>query len=113
MGPDRGLNDVTIYQIFDHIMLCFANVSQLKVNANLVRFIKPMYPSVTLVVHVCRQERCQEVTSDTEVPITEAIMVSTSVNHTATTGGLDVAWGTRKARAVASLPMGWADAVTH
>ena len=29
MDPDEGLNGVTICQIFDHVMLRFANVSQL------------------------------------------------------------------------------------
>ena len=89
MDPDEGLNGVTVCQIFDHIMLCFANVSQLEVDSNLIRFNKPMDPSVTLSVYVCRQERCQEVTADAEVPISEATMVSTLVKYAAATGGLD------------------------
>ena len=113
MDPDEGLNGVTIRQIFDHVMLRFANVSQLEVDSNLIRFNEPMDPSVTLAVYVRRQERCQEVAADAEVPISEATMVSTLVKHAAATGGLDVAWGTWKARALAGQPMGWADAVTH
>ena len=113
MNPGKGLNGVTICQIFGHVMLRFVNVSQLEVDSNLIRFNKPMYPSITLAVYVRRQERCQEVASNAEMPISEATMVSTLVKHAAATGGLDVAWGTWKARALAGQPMGWADAVTH
>ena len=113
MDPDEGLNGITIRQIYDHVMLRFANVSQLEVDANLAKFNEPMDPSVTLAVYIRRQERCQEVASDAEVPISEATMVSTLVKHAAATGGLDVAWGAWKARAAAGLPMGWANAVTH
>ena len=113
MDPDEGLNGVTIRQIYDHVMLRFANVSQPEVDANLAKFNEPMDPSVTLAVYIRRQERCQEVASDAGIPISEATMVSTLVKHAAATGGLDVAWGTWKTRAAAGLPMGWAAAVTH
>ena len=52
-----GLNGVTIRQIFDHVMLRFANVSQLKVNSNLIRFNAPTDPSVTLAVYLRLQAR--------------------------------------------------------
>ena len=88
MDPDEGLNGVTICQIFDHVMLRFANVSQLEVDFNLTRFNKPMDPSVTLTVYVRRQERCQEVAADAEVPISKATLGSTLAKHVAATGGL-------------------------
>ena len=40
-------------------------------------------------------------------------MVLILVKHAAATGGLDLTWGTWKARAVAGLPKGWDDAVRH
>jgi hypothetical protein len=58
MDPDKGLNGVAIPQIFDRVMLQFANVLQLEVNTNLIKFNEPMDPSVTLVVYVRRQEQC-------------------------------------------------------
>ena len=113
MDPDEGLNGVTIRQIFDHVMLRFANVSQLEVISNLIRFNEPMDPRVTLAVYVRRQERFQKVAADAEMPTSKATMVSTLTKHAAATGDLDVTWGTWKARTLARLPMGWADAVTH
>ena len=85
--------------------MSFANVSQLKVDANLIKFNKPMDPSVTIVVYFCRQKCYQEVASDVEVPNSEVTMVSILVKNVAVTGGLDVVWGTWKARVLACLPM--------
>ena len=94
MDPDEGLNGVTICQLFDHVMLRFANVSQLEVDSNLIRFNKPMDPSVTLAVYVCRQACCHEVVTVVELLISEATMVSTFVKHAAATGGIVVSSGT-------------------
>ena len=91
MDSGEWLNGVTIHQIFDHIMLCFTDVSQLKVNSNLIRFNKPMNPSFNFAVYIRRQERCHEVMFDAEVPISTATMVSAQVKHMAATCGLDVA----------------------
>ena len=104
MDPVEGLNGVTICQIFDHVMLRFANISQLEVDANLIRFNKLMDTRVTLAVYGCRQECCQEVASSAKVPINKATVVSTLVKHAAAADGLNVVWGTRKARALANLP---------
>ena len=50
-----------------------------------------MDPSVTCAVYIYRQESCQEVMSNVDVPICNTIRIVTLVKYMAATDGLDVA----------------------
>jgi hypothetical protein len=90
--PDKGLNDVNIRMLYDHVMDRFAKISQLEIDSNLESFNEGIDPSKTLAVYTRKQELCQETANDADVPITEATMVTTGTKHAVATGGMDQAW---------------------
>ena len=89
---DEGLNGVGIQDLYDHVMDCFAQISQSKIDGNLITFNKGIDPSKTLAVYTRKQEFCQETANGADVPITEASMVTTGTKHAVATCGMDQAW---------------------
>ena len=90
--PDEGLNDITIRDLYDHVMDRFANISQCEIDENLASFNEGIDPTKTLAVYTRKQELCQETANDAAVPITEATMVTTGTKHAVATGGMDQPW---------------------
>ena len=70
----------------------FAKISQQEIDANLASFNEVIDPSRTLAVYTRKQELCQEVATDAEVPITEATMVTTGTKHALAAGRVEDAW---------------------
>ena len=90
--PDEGLSAIEIRDLYDHVMDRFANISQNEIDENLARFNEGIDPTRTLAVYTRKQELCQEIAADADVPITEATMVTTGTKHAVATGGLDQEW---------------------
>ena len=90
--PDEGLNNIEVRDLYDHIMDRFANISQAMIDKNLATFNEGIDPTRTLAVYTRKQEVCQEIAADANVPITEATMVTTGTKHAVATGGLEEEW---------------------
>ena len=110
-GPDEGLDDVEIGDLYTHIMDCFATISQTEIDANLKEFNEGIDPSRTLAVYTRKQELCHEVASDAHVEITEATMVTTATKHAVAAGGMDEAWKAWMRTAIVNRT--WAAWKTH
>lgn len=105
--PDEGLNDVEIRDLYDHVMDRFASISQQEIDENLASFNEGIDPTLTLAVYTRKQERCQEIAADAEVPITEATMVTTGTKHAVATGGLEQEWKAWNAPATVKTWPNW------
>ena len=90
--PDKGVSRVTIRNVYDYVMDNYATILQAKVDANLDTFNDPIAASRTLAVYIRKQELFQEITKDTNVPITKATMVTTGTKHTVAASGMDDSW---------------------
>ena len=90
--PDEGLNDISLRELYDHVMDRFAHISQEEIDANVARFNEGIDPTKTLALYTRKQELCQEIAHDAEVPISEATMVNTATKHAVATGGMDQPW---------------------
>jgi hypothetical protein len=109
--PDEGLNGITVRDLYDHIMDRFAHISQQEIDENLATFNEGIDPSKTLAIYTRKQELCQHVANDADVPITEATMVTTGTKHAVATGGMDQPWKEWK-RMIAGNRT-WANWKTH
>ena len=90
--PNKGLNGVTIRDIYDYVMGNCATISQADFDTNLDTFNEPINASRTLAVYIRKQELCQDMAEDAHVPITKATMVTTGTKHDVANGGMDDAW---------------------
>ena len=90
--PAKGINGVTIRDVYDYVMGNYTTISQAEVNANIGKFNKPIDARSTLAVYIQKQELCQEMAKDTHVPINEATMVNTGTEKDVATGGMDDVW---------------------
>ena len=104
---DEGLNGVDLRSLYDHVMDRFASISQHEIDANLAEFNEGIDPSLTLAVYTRKQEKCQEIAADAEVPITEATMVTTGTKHAVATGGLEQEWKTWHTTAQPKTWLNW------
>ena len=91
-NPDKGRNAVNIHMLYEQVMDLFANISQIKIDANITRFNKGIDPTLTLAVYMHKQELCQETESDSGVSISRETVVPTVTNHAVATGGMEVLW---------------------
>ena len=90
--PDKGLNGVTICNVYNYVMGNYATISQAEFDANLDTFNELIDASHTLAFYIWKQELCQEMAEDVHVTITKATMVTTGTKHDVATGGMDDAW---------------------
>ena len=58
--PDKGLNGVTIRDVYDYVMEIYATISQAEVDNNLNKFNKPIDASRNIAVYIQKQELFQE-----------------------------------------------------
>ncbi len=72
-----------------------------------LEFNEGIDPSLTLAVYTRKQEKCQEIAADAEVPITEATMVTTGTKHAVATGGLEQEWKTWNTAAQPKTWLNW------
>ena len=49
--PDEGLNDISIRDLYDHVIDCFAKISQCEIDTNLASFNEGINLSKTLAVY--------------------------------------------------------------
>ena len=54
-NPNKGLNGVTIRDVYDYVMGNYATISKAEVDTNLGTFKKPIDNSCTLVVYIRKQ----------------------------------------------------------
>ena len=70
----------------------FAKISQTEIDANVTRFNKGIYPTLTLAVYMRKQEICQEPASNSGLSISEETMITMGTKNSVATGGMEVAW---------------------
>ena len=88
-NPTECLAGVTIRQFLDYIKLSYGKSTQEEINNNIVTFNQGIDASKPLVVYTRKQEICQEISEDANIPISATTMVSTGVKHAVATGGMD------------------------
>lgn len=79
--PDKGLNDVLVRDLLDHIRDRYCHIGQDEIDRNMEAFLKGIDPSLSLSIYMRKQENCQDFASDARVPISEATMVTTGTKQ--------------------------------
>ena len=90
--PTEGLAGVTIRQFLDYIKLNYVKATQEYIYKNLVIFNQGIDASNPLAVYTRKQEICQEIAEDSNIPISATTIVSTDVKHAVATGGMETTW---------------------
>ena len=85
---DKGLKDVSIQDLIDHICQCYFQIAQDDISANMAKFNKGINPTLPLAVYAQKQETCQEFIQDANIPISKELMVTTGTKHALQCGGL-------------------------
>ena len=105
--PTEGLAGVTIRQFSDYIKLNYGKATQEEIDNNLVTFNQGIDASKPLAVYTRKQEICQEIAEDANIPISETTMVSTGIKHAVANDGMDTTW--REWKIIAADPAQPAD----
>ena len=87
-NPNKGLNDIKIRILTDHICHWYCQIAQDDIDANMVCFNEGIDPTLPLAVYTQKQGTCQEFANDAGVPISKQMMVTTSTKHALQCGGL-------------------------
>jgi hypothetical protein len=90
--PTEGLNAVTLQQLVTHIHATYAQISQPDLDNNVTNFNQGIDPNHPLAVYMRKQEKCQTVAQDADVPISEEMMATTGTKHALNCGNMTLTW---------------------
>jgi hypothetical protein len=80
-NPTKGLNDIDLCTLIQHIQQTYAQISQPDLDDILAEFNTGINPGLPLGVYTRKQEKYQIFASDAGVPISNATMVTTGCKH--------------------------------
>jgi hypothetical protein len=89
---DKGLNDVLIRDLLEHIEDRYCTVTQDEIDQNMDLFNRGIDPTLLLAVYTKKLEDCQEFSIYARVPISTELMVTTGTKHAVNCGDFHQAW---------------------
>jgi hypothetical protein len=89
-NPTKGLNAVSLRNLATHIRRTYATILQPDVNDNMQDSMTENNAMLPLAVYTHKQEKCQAFAQDTEVPISEATMITTGTKAALSCGNMNL-----------------------
>ena len=80
-NPNKGLNNVSIQDLIDHIHQRYCQIAQDNIDTNMAKFNEGIDPTLPLAVYTRKQETCQGFSQDANVLISKELMVTTDTKH--------------------------------
>ena len=68
-NPDKGLNDVLVRDLINHIRDWYCQIDQSNIDKNIETFQQGINPTLPLSVYIQKQENCQDFANYARVPI--------------------------------------------
>ena len=106
-----GYDRVTVAELLDHLFANYAKIDDNTLQANKDRFAEPPDLSKPIDVYFHKQEKCQQLAADGEVPIGEPDMVLQLQLHIGSTGMVNSAY--TKWRTKPTADRTWKNAKVH
>jgi hypothetical protein len=91
-NPIKGLNSVDLRTLVTHILMTYAQISQPDLDNNLMDFNTGIDLILPLAVYTRKQEKCQILAHDANVPISNTTMVTTVTKHALAIGNMTLVW---------------------
>ena len=73
--PDTGLVEVTIMDLYEHLVDCSTKIKPYKVKENTAKFAKGINTTKLFAIYICKQEQCQKIVQDADVLILMTITI--------------------------------------
>ena len=79
-------DDKTVLELLEHLFAEYAQINDTVINMNIERFNEPPDMDLPIDAYFNKQEECQEIAEDSEVKITDEMMVQKLTTHMGKTG---------------------------
>ena len=79
-------DDKTVLELLEHLFAEYAQMNDTVINMNIERFNEPPDMDLPIDAYFNKQEECQEIAEDSEVKITDEMMVQKLITHMGKTG---------------------------
>jgi hypothetical protein len=91
-NPTKGLNAVNLRTLVMHILNTYTQISQPDLDDNMTDFHSSIDSGLPLAVYTRKQEKCQVLTANAGVPISNKTMITTGTKHALVCGNMTLAW---------------------